>query len=117
MIATLETHGWYLADPREIAEKHPDTWKLIPEEYIHQLVRGQLVKFVFEFQDGGERMWVALDKIDTEIWEGILVDMPMDEQGSVLLPIGTRIFFDPAYIIDFRDSIFTLEEIANFVEE
>lgn len=95
---------WAVEDPRPIHREAPYTFFLPTAEEIMALRPGDLVKLTIKGSPAGleydaERMWVILDSLGPEEWQGRLDNAPCDMPQ---LQPGDRICFQPHNIIDLQ---------------
>lgn len=93
---------WSVEDPRPIQKQAPYTFFLPTPDEIMALRPGDLVKLTIKGSPPGveydaERMWVILDSLGPEEWQGRLDNQPSDMPQ---LQPGARIGFQPYHIID-----------------
>ncbi|MHC2018042.1 DUF2314 domain-containing protein [Methylobacterium sp. CM6247] len=123
-LATAELDGWYLESGVAKSELYPKTFKIPTEQERRNVIKGYLVKLVFEIalldeeNDNqemffGERMWVEVSHSDGPYIIGALNNTPVSFEGDHYLQPGAEIVFLPEHIIDIID----LDEKETMIEE
>jgi hypothetical protein len=95
-LASLDVEGWTLLDGEEFAKKSPDTFWIPPLEERQALKNGNLVKLMFQFEDGAERMWVAVEGCEGPYYRGKLDNNPISSQ----LEAGDAVLFEARHVIN-----------------
>jgi hypothetical protein len=95
-LATLDVEGWTLLDGEESAKKSPDTFWIPPLEERQALKKGNLVKLMFKFEDGVERMWVVVEGHEGPFYCGKLDNGPISSQ----LECGDAVLFEARHVIN-----------------
>lgn len=105
IFSTIHGDGWELLDAIEENKVYPDTFILPEKESLDRLRGGDHVKLVFafpvqndqrKFEIQGERMWVQIDKIATDHFQGRLISQPA--YSDRLSPLD-KIYFSREHIV------------------
>jgi hypothetical protein len=94
--------SWSLGNGETRNAENPDRF-WIPEKWERMALEpGMLVKLIFEFIDGGERMWVEVIDVDYEMagYSGRLVNTPICSDD---LNYGDMVVFKPEHVIDIQE--------------
>lgn len=88
-----------LSDARLLRKKHPTTFSTPYPAEIAAIRPGDCVKVIVQTPKhviAGERMWILVDKVDGEFFEGKLDNDPVAFSGKA----GDRVKFEARHIID-----------------
>ena len=101
-IAKLQSEVTFTFEDGEILnQENPDTFWIPAKERRENLVKGDLVKLVFNLSDGeqtqGERMWVIVKGGDSSGYTGILDN---DPYSTDQIKAGLEVSFEPRHVID-----------------
>jgi uncharacterized protein YegJ (DUF2314 family) len=90
-----------LEDGEALNQANPDTFWIPPKERREDLVKGDIVKLVFNLTDGdqtqGERMWVIVKGRNGSGYTGILDNNPYSTDR---IKAGYEVSFEPRHVID-----------------
>ena len=104
--ATLEEDSWTLDDGEKLHRAHPDTFWIPSLQERESLRVGDLVKLRFLIvvvdddgneEEGGERMWVEVEKCHQVYYQGELTNQPACTDEVML---GMVVWFEPRHVID-----------------
>ncbi|MFB2539554.1 MULTISPECIES: DUF2185 domain-containing protein [unclassified Acinetobacter] len=101
---------WHLENVRTLAKQYPYTFYVPSIEYISTLEIGDLVKLMFEDEQGqAERMWVKITAIHGEDFAGQLDNQPYEIQG---LNAGDCIHFSVQHIMTSYNKVDPVPSLA-----
>ena len=108
--------SWSLINGEERRQEAPYTFFLPHPDYLAMLQVGDMAKLLFEYYGetekyGGERMWVSVDRLTDEGYEGTLLSTPCEKH----IEKGTIVQFRREHILDFEGGDDRV--LASFVDD
>lgn len=102
-MATTDSQGFVLPDPRITAAEAPYTFFLPSAAELAAVSVGDLVKLLFEYLSpcekwGAERMWVTVEECNGDQLRGTLGNVP--DEPAAPLQLGDVISFERHHILD-----------------